>query len=274
MNCCITVCDKPLDENFWDGQWKSNTIGWDIGFVSPPIASLIDLIDNKSASILIPGCGSGYEAEYLLSQGFTNISLIDISESACNILQKKFNNNSNITIIHGDFFKLDTHFDLIIEQTFFCAIPPQWRTKYLWKMHQLLNKNGILMGLFFNRTFEAGPPFGGNEDEYRNLFQAAFEFEILTPAINSIEPRKNSELQFLYRKNEVSVKRYEFLGITCNGCRTEIEEKIKDIPNVLNATINSDFSEIIVVSNNEIPLDLLNQKIAYDAKYKIQVFTE
>jgi hypothetical protein len=42
----------------------------------------------------------------------------------------------------------------------------------------------------------------------------------------------------------------------------------------LNATINSDFSEIIVVSNNEIPLDLLNQKIAYDAKYKIQVFTE
>jgi hypothetical protein len=25
-------------------------------------------------------------------------------------------------------------------------------------MHELLAKNGVLAGLFFNRTFEAGPP--------------------------------------------------------------------------------------------------------------------
>lgn len=274
MNCCITVCEKPLGEKFWDEQWKSNTIGWDIGHVSPPIASLIDTINNKDTSILIPGCGSAYEAEYMLSKGFTNITLIDISKSACDILIDKFRDNTNVKIIHGDFFKLDAYFEVIIEQTFFCAIPPQWRTKYLWKMHQLLNTNGVLMGLLFNRTFDAGPPFGGNEAEYRNLFNFAFEIALFEKAENSIDPRKNSELLFLFKKNDVQISRYHFIGITCNGCRTEIEKKIKEIPNVLNVIINSEFSEIIIVSKTGIPKHLIQEKISYDTKYSIEEINE
>lgn len=270
MNCCITVCEKPLDENFWDAQWKSNTIGWDIGHVSPPITDLISNIHNKKASILIPGCGSAYEAEYLVEQGFENITLIDISESACNILKEKFNYKPQISVLHGDFFKLDHQFDIIIEQTFFCAILPQWRTKYLWKMHQLLKTDGLLMGLLFNRTFEAGPPFGGNEEEYKNLFNSAFEIEKMEIAKNSIEPRKNSELQFVFKKKDELITKYQFKGITCNGCRNEIEEKLSNINHIHQAIINSDFSELLIVSEKSIPLDLLNEAVAYDAKYKIE----
>ena len=36
---------------------------------------------DKTASILIPGCGNAYEAEYLLANGFKNITIIDIAPS-------------------------------------------------------------------------------------------------------------------------------------------------------------------------------------------------
>jgi SAM-dependent methyltransferase len=274
MNCCVTVCEKPLDENFWDAQWKSNTIGWDIGHISPPLADLISKIENKKASILIPGCGSAYEAEYIVYQGFEDITLIDISKAACDLLKEKFNETPQVKIIHGDFFQIKDRFDVIIEQTFFCAIPPQWRTKYLWKMHQILNPHGILMGLFFNRTFEAGPPFGGDEAEYRHLFSAAFEIEAMNVAKNSIEPRKSSELQFLFRKKEILITKYQFKGITCNGCRNEIEAKLSDLPNVIKAIINSDFSELIIISDDSVALNLLNEAIAYDSKYRIELATK
>jgi copper chaperone CopZ len=137
-----------------------------------------------------------------------------------------------------------------------------------------LNPHGILMGLFFNRTFEAGPPFGGDEAEYRHLFSAAFEIEAMNVAKNSIEPRKSSELQFLFRKKEILITKYQFKGITCNGCRNEIEAKLSDLPNVIKAIINSDFSELIIISDDSVALNLLNEAIAYDSKYRIELATK
>ena len=50
----------------------------------------IDTIYNKEAKILIPGCGNTYEAEYLLEQGFTNITVIDIAPTLVENLKKKY----------------------------------------------------------------------------------------------------------------------------------------------------------------------------------------
>lgn len=67
-------------------------------------------------------------------------------------------------------------------------------------MHYLLNDNGILAGLLFNRTFEVNPPFGGSQEEYYNLFKPNFEFIQFETAKNSIAPRANSELFFEFKK--------------------------------------------------------------------------
>ena len=80
-NCCVTSCKKPIDQTYWDNQYISNSLGWDLGEVSPPIKAYIDTIENKNARILIPGCGNSYEAEYLLLQDFKNITIIDIAPS-------------------------------------------------------------------------------------------------------------------------------------------------------------------------------------------------
>lgn len=99
--------------------------------MSPPIKNYIDTIENKEAKILIPGCGNTYEAEYLLQQGFTNITVIDIAPTLVENLKEKFAGNKNIKVILGDFFEHKGNYDYIIEQTFFCALPPTMRQKYV-----------------------------------------------------------------------------------------------------------------------------------------------
>mgnify|MGYP001160625470 FL=1 len=268
--CCVVTCDLPLDQTYWDNQYKANATGWDLGKVSPPIKSYIDTIENKEVKILIPGCGNTYEAEYLLEQGFTNVTVIDIAPTLVENLKQKFANHKNITIVLGDFFEHKGEYDYIIEQTFFCALPPILRQRYVWKMHQLLSDRGKLAGLLFNREFEVSPPFGGNLKEYEHLFRNAFVFNSISLAKNSIPARENTELFIEFQKNRlVLVNLYYFEGITCSGCMQTVTGKFLEIDSVLNVSMNTNFTEIIIVSKTEIELNVLQQMVSYDEKYKI-----
>ena len=199
----MTSHKKNLDQNYWDMQYIDNNTGWDLGKVSPPIKEYIGTLKDKNISILIPGCGNSYEAEHLLNEGFTNITVIDIAPTLIENLQKKFKNNPNIQIILGDFFEHQADYELIIEQTFFCALPPTMREQYVSKMHQLLSDKGKLIGLLFNKTFESGPPFGGSQSEYEQLFEPHFEFLQMDLCQNSIKPRANCELFIEFQKKDL-----------------------------------------------------------------------
>jgi copper chaperone CopZ len=173
----------------------------------------------------------------------------------------------------GDFFKHQGKYDIIIEQTFFCALPPFLRQKYVWKMHHLLADDGILAGLLFNRTFEVSPPFGGSKKEYELLFKNAFDVIKFETAQNSIAPRTNSELFIEFKKNHnVEVNLYTIEGITCSGCVATVSGKFTTIENILNVSINTNFNEVLIVSKEEIPLNELQQKVSFEKKYKIMKF--
>jgi len=186
-----------MEKEFWENRYENNQTGWDLGQVSPPLLELMKSITNKDAKILIPGCGSAHEALALLELGYSNIWLLDISENAVNQLKK---NNPQIAperIVCADFFECEEkEFDIILEQTFFCAIPPIMREKYAKTMSEKLKKGGILQGLLFNRDFEGGPPFGGNEKEYKLLFEPYFDFILWEKCPCSLAPRANTELWF------------------------------------------------------------------------------
>jgi SAM-dependent methyltransferase len=192
--------DITLDKNYWETRYLISDTGWDLGKVSPPIKRYIDTLENKNARILIPGCGNTYEAEYLLLQGFTNITVIDIAPTLVKNLRDKFEKYTSISVILGDFFEHHEEYDLIIEQTFFCALPPNFRENYVAKMHKLLSNDGILAGLLFDKTFEAGPPFGGSKSEYESLFSTTFHFINFDMSDHSIPKRANSELFFEFKK--------------------------------------------------------------------------
>jgi SAM-dependent methyltransferase len=193
--CCVVTCDLPLGETYWNNQYEANATGWDLGEVSPPIKAYIDQLTNKNLRILIPGCGNTYEADYLLKQGFTNITVIDIAPTLVAQLKEKYKSNPNIKIILGDFFNHEGEYDLILEQTFFCALNPPLRKDYVAKMNELLAPDGKLVGVLFDREFEQqGPPFGGCKCQYEPMFEKNFNFKTFEPCYNSFSKRKDSEL--------------------------------------------------------------------------------
>jgi SAM-dependent methyltransferase len=201
-SCCVNTNDNTLDQKYWNNQYLSGTTNWDLGEVSPPLKQYFDQLTNKSISILIPGCGNAHEADYLLKLGFTNITLIDIAPALVDKLQLQYEENPNIKIVLGDFFTHELKYDLIVEQTFFCALQPSMRNAYAKKMNSLLKDNGKLVGLLFNRQFEhQGPPFGGSKEEYESLFSPLFQLNTMETAYNSFIKRQNTELFIQLIKN-------------------------------------------------------------------------
>lgn len=126
-----------LTKEYWENRYKTNDIGWDTGTITTPLKEYIDQIENKNLKILIPGAGNGYEFDYLVTNGFKNTHVVDISETPVENLRLK-NPNFENQIIETDFFEHDNSYDLIIEQTFFCALIPSLRNDYVNKAHKLL----------------------------------------------------------------------------------------------------------------------------------------
>ena len=187
--------NEALDGNYWSNRYLTGTAAWDLGEVSPPLKNYIDQLADKNVRILIPGCGNTHEADYLLKMGFTDITVIDIAPALVAALKEKYKGNQNIKIIFGDYFEHVGEYDLVLEQTFFCALNPPLRKDYVVKTHELLAQNGKLVGVLFNRQFdEQGPPFGGTQNEYEQLFAKDFIFNALQPCYNSFIKRKDSEL--------------------------------------------------------------------------------
>jgi thiopurine S-methyltransferase len=193
--------ETHLDKAYWEKRYSNTQIGWDIGYPSTPIKTYIDQLEDKSLRILIPGAGNCYEAEYLWNKGFKNVYVLDFAKQPLDHLNDRIANFPQAQLLHMNFFDLNNHFDLILEHTFFCALNPSLRQRYVDKMSCLLQSNGKLVGLLFDfELTESGPPYGGSLPEYISLFEELFKIKILEPSINSIKERQGKELFFIFEK--------------------------------------------------------------------------
>jgi len=186
---------------YWEQRWKESQTGWDIGYPSTPIKEYFEQVNNTDIKILIPGCGNAWEGELLNSMGFTQVYMIDIAPTAVEHIKDRIPQLPEDRIILGDFFELEEQFDIIVEQTFFCALNPEKRMDYAMKAHELLKPGGKLVGLLFDCHFgNPHPPFGGTKQEYLTYFEAMFDIEVMDRAYNSIKPRLGRELFVRLRK--------------------------------------------------------------------------
>lgn len=184
-----------LSEEFWDLKYQSHKTGWDLGEVSPPLKAYFDQLENKEQTILIPGGGNSYEAEYLHDKGFKHVFVADLSLTALENIQQRVPTFPKKHLIHKNFFDLQMNFDLIVEQTFFCALNPKLRPNYAEKMQAILNPKGKLVGLLFDAVLNDNhPPFGGNQKEYLQYFKPYFKDIQMEPCYNSFQNRKDMEL--------------------------------------------------------------------------------
>lgn len=190
-----------LTKEYWENRYQQNQTGWDVGKITPPLKDYFDQLTDKNCSILIPGGGNSYELEYLHKRGFTSVYVVDFAKQPLENIQTRIPTIDAKYLIHSDFFEIEDRFDLIVEQTFFCALEPALRKKYVQKTHTLLKEKGKLIGLLFQFPLTTeGPPFGGSKTEYENLFKNDFSIKILETAHNSIKPRQNNELFFIFEK--------------------------------------------------------------------------
>ncbi|PZX60414.1 thiopurine S-methyltransferase [Algoriphagus ratkowskyi] len=193
-----------LGENYWTERYSNGKTGWDIGFASPPLVQYLDQIANRDLEGLIPGAGSGYEAGYAKHSGLCNFHLLDFSEEPLNRFKASNPDFPADNIHQEDFFLHQGKYDLILEQTFFCALDPILRADYASKMQSLLKPGGKLVGVWFDREFEfQGPPFGGDAEEYRSLFEKYFVIKTFAPCYNSIPERLGAEVFMILENSKI-----------------------------------------------------------------------
>lgn len=194
--------NNELNESFWTSLYEQNDMGWNIGYVSTPLKTYFDQLEDKSIQILIPGAGNSYEAEYLFNQGFENVHVVDISKRPLSNLKKRIPSFPDAHLHHINFFDFEGQFDLIVEQTFFCALNPKLRQQYADKMLDLLKPNGKIVGLYFDfvKTEDLDqPPFSGSVEEYKNYFKA-FRSANWERCYNSIPSRAGKEMFGIIKK--------------------------------------------------------------------------
>ena len=184
-----------LDAAYWSGRYQQQDTGWDAGSITTPLKEYIDQLQNRELKILIPGAGNAHEAEYLFNAGFKNVFICDLAQEPLDNFLKRCPGFDPDHLLLRDFFDLPAGYDLILEQTFFCALNPSLRPEYFKKMEEILNPGGRLVGLLFNDALNSNkPPFGGSKEEYLGYLPSSFSIKTFEPAYNSIQPRQGREL--------------------------------------------------------------------------------
>ncbi len=193
--------EEQFNAAYWQARYEKGQTGWDTGVVTPPLKAYFDQLTDKNIRIFIPGGGHAYEAEYLYRNGFSQVYVADVAEAPLAQFAERVPDFPKEHLLLQDFFSLTGEYDLIVEQTFFCALDPALRPAYARQCAALLKPGAKLMGLLFDTTFaHAGPPFGGSREEYISYFTPYFDFIHFEPAHNSLPPRQGRELFILLQK--------------------------------------------------------------------------
>ena len=193
------------DKSYWSKRYQEAQTQWDVGYITTPIREYFDQVSHKDAEILIPGSGNGYEAEYLFKNGFKNVFVLDLAPEPLKNLKSRVQEFPDDHLLQENFFDHSHHYDLVVEQTFFCSLEPSMRTSYVDKMLELLKPGGRLVGVLFDDPLNADhPPYGGNLSEYRELFGTKFHIHALERCYNSIKPRAGREVFINLRKSGIN----------------------------------------------------------------------
>lgn len=167
------------DPSFWEERYRANDTPWDMAGTPPPLHHYLQAAP-PTGSVLIPGCGTGYEVRTFHDAGWQPLA-IDFAETAV-ANARSFLGPLGDRVRTADFFADPDlgPFDFIYENTFLCALPPSRREDYGRRVHQLLKPGGSLIGLFYHGTDPDGPPFPIDAATAHDIF-TDFDFVVDEP---------------------------------------------------------------------------------------------
>jgi SAM-dependent methyltransferase len=170
---------------FWDVRYAAGETPWD--FHGVPAVLKTFLKASQPGSVLIPGCGSGYEVRAFHEAGW-KVTAIDFSPVGVERARSELGALANC-VVQGDFFTRDfgsQRFDVIYERTFLCALPPDLWSAYVKRMTELLRPSGKLVGIFLYGEEHDPPPYPLTPEKARELFQEKFSPVNTTPVLDSL----------------------------------------------------------------------------------------
>ncbi len=159
---------------FWESRYQDKFIPWDAGKVPDSLREYLPKL-QPGARILVPGCGSAYEAGYLAENGY-DVLAVDFSPAAVELAKKNLGPRGDIVRL-ADFFAFGAGapFDAIYERAFLCALPRKMWNAYAERCAQLLKPGGVIAGFFFLAETPKGPPFGTSQPELDALLGGRFK---------------------------------------------------------------------------------------------------
>lgn len=217
---------NPSESMFWNERFAENYMPWDGAGVPLELQQFVQ--DSEQAySCFIPGCGLGYEVQYLVQHDW-NVQAIDFAPAAVekarlflgplghHVQQADFfefqtehksEHKSQLISEHKNEQMSDSAFNCIYERAFFCALPPHLRVAIVTKWAQLLPINGLLIGYFYlddalpaGQADIKGPPFLTTKNQLDLLLNEHFECIEMRPAQASISIFAGREFWMVWRK--------------------------------------------------------------------------
>jgi SAM-dependent methyltransferase len=170
---------------FWEKRFRENFTPWDAGRVPSDLERFL-ATEPRGRRVLIPGCGSGYEARAFAEAGH-DVLAVDFAPAAIERAAQILGPYSDRVRL-ADFFEADlgAPYDLVYERAFLCSLPRPLRPRYAQRVAGLLGPGGRIAGFFFFEDGERGPPFGLRSGELESLLSGRFEQTEDRPVADSI----------------------------------------------------------------------------------------
>ena len=164
----------------WDDHYQKGDVFWDKGAPSPPLKEYLERHTLRGRA-LVPGCGRGHEVALAVAHGLDAVGL-DIAPTGLAEARARYPHLAQHFVL-GNFFDPPTEvggpFDVVLEHTCLCALPPTLRPDYRRAVDRSLRHGGLLVGVWFINPAlapgEEGPPFGIGVDELKALFEDGYE---------------------------------------------------------------------------------------------------
>ena len=164
----------------WDQKYRQGDSPWDKGAPSPPLKQYLERHPIRGRA-LVPGCGRGHEVALAVEHGLDATGL-DIAPTAVTEAQEKYPQLAD-RFVTGSLFdpppEFYSAFDVVLEHTCLCALPPSLRPQYRQGIDLTLRRGSLLIGVWYiNPNLdpgEEGPPYPFSAPDLAALFADGYE---------------------------------------------------------------------------------------------------
>ena len=171
----MSAKEDPAAPAFWDTRFRQKRTPWDAAATPPELERYLAQ-ESGGGQVLIPGCGSAYEARTFAEKGY-EVAAIDFSMAAVERAGAILGALRDI-VIFGDFFSYDfcdRRFDIVYERAFLASLPRTMWPDFARRVGELLRPEGRLIGFFVYGEQQGGPPFCLKKGELFRLLGDKFE---------------------------------------------------------------------------------------------------